>query len=122
MRPTLFKSICRLLVASMIFLSFQSAQAGMIGVDPVVAAHGGQADRAGLLSALGRSEVASQLQSMGLDPQVAKERVAAMTDEEVRTLSGRLDQLPAGATSGWGVAAVVIVIAALVYYFYNWKK
>lgn len=123
MRSTLFKSICRLLVVTMFFLSFQSAQAGMIGADQVASAHSGQADRAALLSALGRSEVSSQLQAMGIDPGLAKERVAAMTDEEVRTLAGKVNQLPAGADiSGWGWVAIVVVIAAIAYFAFGWKR
>lgn len=123
MKSTLFKSICRLLVASMIFLSFHSAQAGMIGADQVVSAQSAHLDRATLLSALSRSEVSSQLQSMGVDPSMARDRVAAMTDEEVRTLAGKVSQLPAGADiSGWGWFAIVVVIAAIVYVAFGWKK
>lgn len=123
MRSTLFKSICRLLVVTMFFLSFQSAHAGMIGADQVASAHGSQVDRAALLSALGRSDVSSQLQSMGIDPGLAKERVAAMTDEEVRSLAGKVDQLPAGASiSGWGWVAIVVVIAAIAYFAFGWKR
>lgn len=115
--------ICRLLIATMFCLSFQSARAEMIGVAQVVSSHSGQADRAALLASLGRSEVAGQLQSMGIDPKAARDRVAAMTDEEVQTLAGRIDTLPAGANSnwGWGLAAVILV-AAIVYYIYGWKR
>jgi hypothetical protein len=123
MKSTLFKSICRLLVISMIFISFQSAQAGMIGTDQIASAHSVQADRATLLNALGRSEVSSQLLSMGVDPSVAKERVAAMTDDEVRTLAGKVGQLPAGGNiSGWGWFLIVVIIGVIVYYSFDWKK
>lgn len=123
MKSTLFKSICRLLVVTMVLLSFQTAQAGMIGTDQVTSTHGVQSERAAILSALTRSEVSSQLLSMGVDPSVAKERVAAMTDEEVHALAGKVGQLPAGADiSGWGWFAIVVVIAAIVYFAFGWKQ
>ena len=122
MKSAVFKMICRFLVASMLLMSFSSVNAGMIGTDRAVASDStAQADRLAVLSVLGRSEVASELQSMGLSPQVAQERVAAMTNAEVQALKGQIDSLPAGAKSsknGWAIAAV-IVIAVLVYYY--WK-
>lgn len=123
MKSQAMPMICRLLVVSMTFLSVHSAHAGMIGVDQAMAGSGGQAEREAVLRLMSRSEVSSQFQSLGLDVQTARERVAAMTDEEVRNLAGKLETLPAGASSdwGWGLAAV-IVVAAVIYYFYGWKK
>ena len=43
-----------------------------------------------------RPEVAQQMEKMGIPAKEAQGRVDAMTDEEVRTLAGRLDALPAG--------------------------
>ena len=111
--------ICRLLIVSMVVLPFQPLQAGMLGTDQAISAASVQAERAALQTLLGRSDIAGQLQAMGLDRKVARDRVAAMTDEEVHSLAGKIDSLPAGARgSGWGWA-VVIVVAILVWY--NWK-
>ena len=113
------RMVCRFLIVAMAMLPFQSVQAGMIGADQVAAAANGQADRATVLGFMSRSEVAGQLQAMGVDLQTAKDRVAAMTDQEARTLAGNLDSLPAGAkNSGWAWA-VVIVLA--VWIIYAWK-
>lgn len=103
----------------MVMLPFQSLQAGMIGADQVAAAAGAQAERQALLSMIGRSEVASQLQSLGVDLNTAKDRVAAMTDEEVRSLAGQLNSLPAGANNGWVWAAVIIIGVLIWYNFYK---
>jgi hypothetical protein len=43
-----------------------------------------------------RPEVAQQMEKMGIPAKEALARVDAMNDEEVRTLAGRLDALPAG--------------------------
>ena len=106
------KMICRMLVVSLLFFSFQTS-AGMIGTDQVVAATQ-QSDRAHINSVLDRAEIASQLQSLGVDLNAAKARVAAMTDDEARSLAGKLDTLPAGASDdGWVIAAVVVVAVLL---------
>ena len=102
----------------MFAMSFQSAMAGMIGTDQAVAAASTQAERAALINALSRSDVASQLQSQGVDPAAAKARVASMTDQEVTMLAGKIDSLPAGASSGTGWA-IAIVAVLVIWYF--WK-
>ena len=112
------RMICRFLIVAMAMLPFQSLQAGMIGTDQVASAASGQTDRATVLGFMNRSEVAGQLQAMGVDLQTAKDRVAAMTDQEARTLAGNLDLLPAGATSGWVWA---VVIALTIWIVYRWK-
>ncbi|HUN69616.1 MAG TPA: PA2779 family protein [Burkholderiales bacterium] len=111
--------ICRLLVISIVMLPFQTLQAGMIGADQVVAAAGAQAERQAILGLVSRSDIASQLQSLGVDARTASDRVAAMTDEEVRSLAGQLNSLPAGATDGWVWAAVIIIGVLIWYNFYK---
>src|SRR5260370_307464 len=96
MRAAVFKMICRFLIASLTMMSF-TAGAGMIGVDQLTASTSAQADRAAVLAVLDRPEVVSQLQSQGIDPAMARERVASMSDSEVQALNGQIDSLPAGA-------------------------
>ena len=107
------KMTCRTLVVSMLALSFQTAGAGMIGAakaaPPAV-----QQDRTMVLDVLARAQTASQLQSMGVDPQQARERVAAMSDQEVTQLAADIRNAPAGADVSW---LAVIIIAAAVWYF-----
>jgi hypothetical protein len=69
-----------------------------------------------VLSVLSRAETAAQLQAQGIDPAMARERVAAMTDQEVQTLAQDMQTAPAGALSSGGWLAVILV-AALVWYF-----
>jgi hypothetical protein len=110
------KTTCRVLVVSLLALSFQTARAGMIGADQAAAA---QSDRATVVSVLNRAETTAQLQAMGVDPQAARERVAAMTDQEVHALAQDIQTAPAGAMSGWGWAAIIIVAAAIWYFAYR---
>jgi len=105
MNSTLARFICRILAACMIVLPFH-AQAGMIGTDRAASA-----PRA--MNAISRGELAAQLQALGLSPEAAGERVAALTDAEVAGLAGRVDQLPAGANS----ILVILVLAFLLWRF-----
>jgi hypothetical protein len=116
MSTTMKKMTCRALIVSMLALSFQTASAGMIGADQAAAADAAQVDRAVVLSYLSRAETVAQLQDQGIDPTMARERVAAMTDQEVRTMAQDMQTAPAGALSGGGWLAL-IVIAAAVWYF-----
>jgi hypothetical protein len=93
------------------------AQAGMIGTDQVAAPAAQQADRTTLLNMLGRSDVASQLQALGIDQAQAKDRVGAMSDQEVASLVGRIESLPAGAMSdGAAVLLIILIVAAIWWY------
>lgn len=116
MTSTMKKATCRVLVVSLLALSFQTARAGMIGADQAAAA---QTDRATVMGVLNRAETVAQLQAMGVDPQAARERVGAMTDQEVHALAQDIQTAPAGAMSGWGWAAVIIVAAAIWYFAYR---
>jgi hypothetical protein len=42
-----------------------------------------------------------------------------MTQEEVNRIAGKIDSMPAGASSNWGWAIVVIAIAGAIWYFYK---
>jgi len=114
------RTLCRLLVALMIWTPYQIATAGMIGTDQVVASSSAQADRTTVINYLTRSDMAQQLQSMGIDPATAKDRVAALTDQEVQSLAGKIAAQPAGADVSWGAILLIIIIAAAVWWF--WRR
>ena len=112
-----FKNVlCRILVLALLMGSFQMASAGIIGTDQAAAAAAVQADRAAVMAALSRSDVTREMQALGLDPAQARDRVAAMTDEEVRTLASSINSAPAGASSGWAVAIVLALVVWFVWY------
>ena len=110
------RSICRLLIVLMALAPFQVAQAGMIGTGQVVAAPS-QGDRDAVLNFVTRADVASQLQSLGIDTSNARERVAAMSDEEVQAMAARIHGMPAGADAV-GVLLLILVLAAI---WYVWR-
>ena len=111
-------TICRLLVVLMVWMPYQIATAGMIGTDQVVASSP-QADRTTVLNFLNRADVAGKLQTLGIDPSTAKDRVAAMSDQEVQSLAGQINSMPAGADVAWGAILLIILVAAAVWWFWQ---
>jgi len=105
-----------LLIALTIWSPFQIAQAGMIGTEQFVQTV--QSERGAVLGFVSRSDVAGQLQAFGLDPANAKDRVAAMTDDEVRYLAGRIHAMPTGADAA-GILLLIVVIAVI---WWVWKR
>jgi hypothetical protein len=97
----------------MVGLPFQ-VHAGLIGTDQVVSAEQALAARGAVSSVVSRADVASQLQSLGLSPEQAKDRVAALSDSEVTQLAGQIQNMPAGA-DGAGLV-VLILIGVLIWY------
>ena len=110
------KAVCRLLIALAVWTPYQIVQAGMIGTEQIVQAS--QAERGTVLNFVSRSDVASQLQAFGLDSATAKDRVAAMTDDEARHLAGRINAVPAGADIA-GLLLLIVVIAVI---WWAWKR
>lgn len=112
---TLFvRLVSRLLIVCMIGLPFQ-VSAGMIGTDQAVSAAQAQAARGIILSQINRADVAGQLQSLGVTPQTAAERVAALTDTEVVKLAGQIESLPAGAGAGTGPFLMLVILIVLIW-------
>ena len=108
-------TLCRLLIALVAWAPFHMANAAMIGTGQVTAS-AAQQDRARVLGMLERSEVAAQLQAAGVDAAQAKDRIQAMSDEEVGALAQHIDTLPAGGLHGAGSILVIAIIAGVVWW------
>lgn len=83
--------------------------AGIIATDQVVA--GAERDR--VKSFLDRAEVRERMQALGVSPRAARDRVDALSDEEVAALAARIDQLPAGGSDVLIVALIVFLVLLL---------
>lgn len=103
--------ISLLLVAVVVGGQALPLQAAMIGTDTLLQQHQSQLDREQLVQMLGRDEVQQQLVALGVDVVDASERVAQLTDSEVRQLNERLAELPAG---GDVLGLVVLVFLVFV--------
>jgi hypothetical protein len=117
MKSVWAKTICRLLIALMIWTPFQIAHAGMIGTDQAVST-AAQAERGAVLGFVSRADVAGKLQALGLDAATAQDRVAALTDSEVQYLADKIQSAPAGADAA-GILLLLVVLGVI---WWVWKR
>lgn len=110
------KMLCRFLAVALITLPFQTGQASMIGTDQVTAAATVQADRNLVSGYLGRAQTVNEFQVLGLDAQDARDRVASMTDEEISSLAGQINAVPAG---GDGLVVLILVVFFIWYFAFR---
>ncbi|MGQ0652539.1 MAG: PA2779 family protein [Betaproteobacteria bacterium] len=116
MKISTTRILCRLLAALMIWMPYHAAQAGMIGTEQALAA---KTDRAALVDLVARADVSSRLQALGVDPAQARARIASMTEEEIASLAGQVDSLPAGAISNGGAILLILLVALVTWWFWG---
>lgn len=109
------KNLRQFLVYTLIFVTNLSmlsapAQAALIGTDAVAAAQSRQATEEKIRAAFSREDVARQMTALGVDPAQASERVAALSDQELASLSDRIDRLPAGGDFFGTVGLIFIIL------------
>jgi hypothetical protein len=100
MKSKWMKSTAAMLIVSCTSLSVpMQASAAVIPTDAVIAqatAMDLSRQRSELTTFLTRSDVQTQLVSLGVDHNQAAARVAALSDDEVQQLYGKMQTLPAG--------------------------
>jgi hypothetical protein len=87
------------------------AHAGMIGTEAP------DAERRKVRELVARPELSEQLKQMGIAPEQVQGRIDAMTDEEVRSLAGRLQAVPAGGdltTQEWLLIIIAILLVIII--------
>jgi L-fucose isomerase-like protein len=100
--------------ASILFTGMvQTAQAAMVSSAQVAQATGVnkvEQDRERIMATLSRADVQEELVKRGVNPTEVKDRVAALTDEEVSLMAEQIDSAPAG---GSIVGAIVLIFLVL---------
>lgn len=106
------------LLSILLIVSFSSvtmvhdAHAAMVSTEQVAQAAAAQQDgdhHARLDAMLARAEVQAELQRYGVTAEQARERIAALTDEEAAALVKQVDEAPAGGIIG----AILLVFFVL---------
>ncbi len=103
-------------LALMMFLSVAAlpvANAAMISTDDVIGNVTSEVDRARVASLLAREDVRAQMEALGVDPNMAAERVAGLSDSEVRQIVNQLDELPAGQDAAGAIIGAVFAILVI---------
>ena len=110
------------LVASLVAVSFcffsivvAPVQAAMVTTPDIFQVQDNDLAREKVRLFLQRQDVGNYLQAMGVDKQEAQARVDTMTNEEVRMLVNKIDQMPAGGDAlGFVLAVALVVFVVLV--------
>lgn len=93
---------------------FQAAQAALVTTEQVAgmasASSQDPAPHERLSALISRGDVQSQLERLGLTPELAKERIAALTDEEASMLAQQIENAPAGGADVLGVVLFVFLV------------
>src|SRR5260221_462869 len=97
-------ALFRRLIACLLIVAVP-AQAGLVSTESVAVA--GSRER--VAAFLERTDVQRQLETLGVAPQEVKSRVAALSDAEVASLAGKIDNLPAGG-DGVGVIGLLLLV------------
>ena len=91
------------------------AHAAMIGTAEILSSQEDSLARQKVHRFLEREDVVHHLQAWGVDAGEAQSRVDAMTQEEIRLLAAKIDQMPAGGDAlGLFVAVSIIAFVTLV--------
>lgn len=116
MRAFFSQAVLRVVMVSMMVCApLAPVHAGIVGTDTALA----MSDRAESIerinAVLMRDDVRGQLESLGVDPVDAMERVNALTSAELAQLENRLGELPAGGEvlAVLGVVLVVLLVLEL---------
>jgi hypothetical protein len=104
--------LARILMFSMFCLSWSAApaRAEIVSTDQAAASQNRAANRVRVDALLAREDVRAALERQGVSPQQARERVKVLSDDEVATLVGKLDSLPAGGDGVVGALFAVFII------------
>ena len=73
-----------------------------------------QADREKVRVFMNRADAERSLKALGVQPELARQRVDALSDEEVVRIAGTIDTLPAGGNLGQTDLIIILLVAILV--------
>lgn len=89
------------------------AKAAMISTDDVIGTITSEVDRARVASLLAREDVRAQMETLGVDPNMAATRIAGLSDSEVQQIVDKLDELPAGQDAAGAIIGAVFAILVI---------
>jgi hypothetical protein len=112
MESTFMKFTSRALMLSVLCMSIWTpvAQATLITSEQVADMQTAQSNRERVREFFNRADVQTQLQARGINAESAKSRVDMMTDNEIASINGHLDSLPAGGTDILGFFLLIFII------------
>ena len=88
--------------------------AGIVATDEMATQNQIEAEKSRIQAFVDRDEVKVRLQALGVEEPMAKDRVAAMTDQEVHVVAQKIDSMPAGGYLGSSDLVLILLIVFLI--------
>ncbi len=107
-----FRWLCSLIaiVFALTAIPVPAAQAKLVSTQTLAAGAAADNARARIEAMLERAEVQAQLVALGVDPQAAHDRVAALSDAQAKTLAKHIDNTPAGGSTLTFLVGIGLVV------------
>jgi len=90
------------------------AMAGIVTTDQLAAPDQVEVEKAKVQAFMDRADVKNRLQELGVSEPSAKDRVAAMTNQEVHAIAQKIDSMPAGGYIGNRDLVLILLIVLLI--------
>ncbi len=113
-RPNVI-ALCLMLSAAATIQPLTSgrAVAAIVGTEQTLEDHAADADRARVSEFLAREDVRQQLEALGVDPDEALSRVDTMSQEEIASLTSKIEALPAGQGRGNNIVIILLLVVLI---------
>ena len=119
MRETIVRFLAKPLCVVLMFcfvtvdVGLRPAQAGMITTEAIVAMENADEARVRVSAFLAREDVEAAMIDHGVAAAEVQQRVAALSDAEILRIARHIDELPAGASFGAIIGALLFVFIVL---------
>jgi hypothetical protein len=94
-------------------LQTAAVMAEVVPTDELAAPNQTELKKAKVQAFMDRADVKVRLQALGVKEPMAKDRVAAMTDQEVHAMAQKIDSMPAGGTLSDRDLLLILVLVLL---------
>jgi len=94
----------------LVMLPLLPAQAAMVDNDRIISEQQATLDRAAILEMLDQQVTRQQLETWGVNPEMARERINSLTGEELANINRQLNELKAGGDSVLGILLVLFIV------------
>jgi hypothetical protein len=91
-------------------LPIMPAQAAMLGNNVIISEQQTAFEKAEILEILDQEFTRQQLESWGISPEMARERINSLTGQELANLNRQFSELEAGGTSVLGVLVILFIV------------
>lgn len=91
-------------------LPIMPAQAAMLGNNVIISEQQTAFEKAEILEILDQEFTRQQLESWGISPEMARERINSLTGQELANLNRQFSELEAGGTSVLGVLLILFIV------------